>query len=72
MFRPTIKRYSHVFAIDEFGNIVSSLQDPNGSYHGVTGALDLDGWLYVSSLFEDRMGCLDLALQGTFTYDEYP
>ena len=51
---------------------MSSLQDPNGSYHGVTGALEFNGWLYVSSLFEDRLGRLDLALQGTFTYDEYP
>ena len=72
IFRPTIERYSHVFAIDEFGNIVSSLQDPNGSYQGVTGALEFNGWLYVSSLFEDRLGRLDLSSQETFTYREYP
>ena len=70
--RPTVDRYSHVFAIDEFGNIMSSLQDPKGSYHGVTGALEFNGWLYVSSLFEDRLGRLDPASQRTFTYDEYP
>ena len=51
---------------------MSSFQDASGSYHGVTGALEFNGWLNVSSLFEDRLRRLDLAMEGTFTFDEYP
>ena len=51
---------------------MSSLKDVSGSDHGVRGALEFSGWLYVSSLFEDRLGRLHLAMEGPFTYDEYP
>ena len=71
LLRPTINEHSYFFAIEESGNIVSSLQDPEGSYHGVTGALEYEGWLYVSSLFEGRLGRIDLTLKGIFDHDEY-
>ena len=70
--RPAIRKYSHVFAIDESGNIISSLQDPSGSYHSITGALELDDWLYVSSLLESKLGRLDLSQAGMFSHEEYP
>ena len=66
LLRPKINEYSHVFAIDESGNVVSSPHNPEGSYHGVTGALEFDGRLYVSSLFEGRLGRIDLILERIF------
>lgn len=47
--------YSHVFAMDENGNIIISLQDPNGIYHTNTGAMETDDWLYISSLHADNL-----------------
>ena len=48
--RPATEHYSHVFAIDEEGNVITSLQDPNGQHHTNTGALESEQWLYISSL----------------------
>lgn len=48
--RPATEHYSHVFAIDETGMIITSLQDPNGQHHTNTGALESEQWLYISSL----------------------
>jgi sugar lactone lactonase YvrE len=47
--------YSHVFAMDGDGNVLTSLQDPNGIYHTNTGALETDDWLYISSLHADDL-----------------
>jgi sugar lactone lactonase YvrE len=47
--------YSHVFAIDGEGNVITSLQDPAGRYHTNTGALETDDWLYISSLHADNL-----------------
>ncbi|MDG1311661.1 MAG: SMP-30/gluconolactonase/LRE family protein [Porticoccaceae bacterium] len=47
--------YSHVFAMDAEGNVLTSLQDPNGQYHTNTGALETDDWLYISSLHADNL-----------------
>ena len=48
--RPSATYYSHVFALDEDGNVLITLQDPIGKYHTNTGALETDQWLYISSL----------------------
>lgn len=48
--QPQAQHYSHVFAIDGDGKVVTSLQDPNGHYHTNTGALESEQWLYISSL----------------------
>ena len=47
--------YSHVIAIDGDGNVLTSLQDPNGQHHTNTGALETDDWLYISSLHADNL-----------------
>ena len=47
--------YSHVFAMDAEGNVITSLQDPNGQHHTNTGALETDDWLYISSLHADNL-----------------
>ena len=48
--QPQAQHYSHVFAIDGDGKVVTSLQDPEGHYHTNTGALESEQWLYISSL----------------------
>ncbi len=60
LFRPAAKHYSHVFAIDENGKVLASLQDPVGSYHTNTGALEIGNWLYISSLHEDELARIPL------------
>ena len=47
--------YSHVIAIDGNGNVLTSLQDPDGQHHTNTGALETDDWLYISSLHADNL-----------------
>ena len=60
--KPGAKHYSHVFAIDENGEVLVSLQDPAGGYHTNTGALEYGSWLYISSLHEDTLARLPLNL----------
>ncbi|CAM3806015.1 SMP-30/gluconolactonase/LRE family protein [Parendozoicomonas haliclonae] len=59
--QPGAKRYSHVVAIDENGSVQHSLQDPSGQFAFTTGALEADdGYLYISSLMENRAARLPL------------
>jgi sugar lactone lactonase YvrE len=48
--QPQAQHYSHVFAINGDGKVLTSLQDPEGHYHTNTGALESEQWLYISSL----------------------
>jgi sugar lactone lactonase YvrE len=50
ILRPKAQLYSHVFAMNGDGEVLISLQDPNGEYHTNTGALETNDWLYISSL----------------------
>ncbi len=59
--RPRMKKFGHVFAINGNGGIITSLQDPQASYYAVTGALEVDRWLYISSLFENKLARLNLS-----------
>ena len=54
--RPKAEHYGHVIAIDAEGQVLLSLQDPLGSYHTNTGALEVGNWLYISSLHADNLG----------------
>ena len=54
--RPQAEHYSHIIAIDAEGQVLLSLQDPQGRYHTNTGALEVDNWLYISSLHADSLG----------------
>ncbi len=56
--RPSAQFYGHVFAMDGEGEVLVSLQDPEGGYHTTTGAMEHDGWLWVSSLQESAFGRL--------------
>ena len=53
--RPQAVAYSHVFAMNGNGDVLTSLQDPEGTYHTNTGALETDNWLYISSLHADNL-----------------
>ncbi|MDE0842012.1 MAG: SMP-30/gluconolactonase/LRE family protein [Porticoccaceae bacterium] len=59
--RPKIVNHGHLFTIDGEGENINSLQDPSGSYHAVTGAIETQQWLYISSLLEDKLARLDRA-----------
>jgi len=65
--RPQAAPYSHVFAMTGEGEILVSLQDPDGKHHTNTGALETDDWLYISSLHADnlaRINWQDVGLEG--------
>lgn len=53
--RPQAVPYSHVFAITGDGEVLTSLQDPEGVHHTNTGALETEDWLYISSLHADNL-----------------
>jgi len=53
--RPQAVSYSHVFAMDKDGAVITSLQDPDGEHHTNTGAMETDNWLYISSLHADNL-----------------
>jgi sugar lactone lactonase YvrE len=55
---PLGKPYSHVFAIDEAGNVSEDLQDPSGSYPETTGATETADRLYIHSLHARTIGWL--------------
>jgi sugar lactone lactonase YvrE len=48
--RPKVVAYGHVLAINGEGEVLQSLQDPNGKYPATTGAWETAKHLYVSSL----------------------
>lgn len=62
--RPAAQHYGHVIAIDAQGQVLHSLQDPEGNYHTNTGALEVGDWLYVSSLHADNLGRISKAKAG--------
>lgn len=59
--RPSADHYGHIFKMDGDGQVITSLQDPAGSFHTTTGALEYDGWLYISSLHETDLGRIKIA-----------
>jgi sugar lactone lactonase YvrE len=65
--RPQAVPYSHVFAMTGEGEVLISLQDPDGEHHTNTGAIETDDWLYISSLHADnlaRISWQDVGLEG--------
>jgi len=56
--------YSHVFAIDQDGNVLTSLQGPNSAHHTNTGAMETDDWLYISSLHAENLARISRADAG--------
>ena len=54
--QPIPRDYSHVFAFNDRGEIVASLQDPSGAYPETTSALEHGERLYVASLKAEWLG----------------
>ena len=55
-FRMAPTAYSIVIQIDEDGHVLQTLQDPSGAYPVTTGAIEGDGWLYITSLVTRELG----------------
>jgi len=55
---PLGESYGHVFAIDEDGRVLTSLQDPSGRYPEATGATETADRLYIHSLNARGIGWL--------------
>lgn len=53
--RPKAQHFGHVVAINAEGDVVHNLQDPLGMYGSTTGALEVGGDLYISSLSESAL-----------------
>lgn len=54
---PKPKPYGLVLALDEQGNILKSYQEPTGKHlKEITSALEYNGYLYLGSLHNDRIG----------------
>jgi sugar lactone lactonase YvrE len=54
---PKPKPYGFVLALNENGDILESLQDPTGEHlKEITAAREFDGFLYLGSLHNDRVG----------------
>lgn len=48
--------YGIVVQIDADGHVLQTLQDPDGNYPVTTGAIEGNGWLYITSLQATRLG----------------
>ncbi len=58
---PKPKPYGLVLALDEQGRVIRSLHDPSGEHlKEITSAREHDGYLYLGSLHNDRIGKFDL------------
>ena len=53
---PVPKPYGHIIAFNEEGKILDDLQDPSGAYPETSGAIEVDGKLYVQSLHAHAIG----------------
>lgn len=61
---PVPPAYGHVFAIDESGKVIVSLQDPSGQYPETTGVTETADRLYIQSLHAKVIGWMPKAASG--------
>ncbi|GAB3540582.1 SMP-30/gluconolactonase/LRE family protein [Noviherbaspirillum agri] len=61
---PVPPAYGHVFAIDENGKVIVSLQDPSGQYPETTGVTETADRLYIQSLHAKAIGWMPKAASG--------
>ena len=62
--RPQAVAYGHIIAIDGDGNVVTDLQDPDGSYPINTSVTETENYLYIGSLVAPVLGRLPKARVG--------
>jgi len=70
--RPKAIPYGHVVALDKDGNVLLSLQDPDGAYPITTGVLETSDKLYISSLVFDSVGHLEKSNIQSLTKTKQP
>lgn len=58
LIRPKPQRYGFAVRFSGEGEVIETLQDPDGSYAMVTGGLDVGGDVIVTSLTEGQLGIL--------------
>jgi sugar lactone lactonase YvrE len=56
--RPKAVAYGHIIAIDDSGNVLMDLQDPDGGYPINTSVTETDDYLYIGSLVTPVLGRL--------------
>lgn len=62
ILRPKAEDYGHLLKISGEGEVLLSLQEPNTRYPQVTGAIDLNGQIWISSLTAKNLAVLPVAL----------
>lgn len=64
---PEVSKYGFVIALDNSGQIISSLHDQDGSHlHEVTSVEEFEGALYLGSLRNDVIGKLDIPADSAY------
>ena len=56
--RPKAKPYGHIVALNENGEVIADLQDPDAGYPINTSVTETDRYLYIGSLFTKELGRL--------------
>ena len=64
--RPKAIAYGHIIAIDDKGNVIEDLQDPDGSYPINTSVTETEDYLYIGSLFTPVLGRLKKEKAGLY------
>lgn len=58
--QPAVDRYGYVVGVNDRGDIVANLQDPDGGYAPITSVEEWRGMLYLGSLSESAFATLEL------------
>jgi len=54
--RPGAVEYGHIIAVDDQGNVIQDLQDPDGNYPMITSIMETKDHLYLGSLTAPHLG----------------
>ena len=65
--RPQGQSYGHLLRISESGEVQQSFQDPSGAYPFVTGAIETEHGLFISSLIAPAVGVVPLSKKHSTT-----
>ncbi|MBT3136775.1 strictosidine synthase family protein [Alteromonas sp. ALT199] len=65
--RPQGQAYGHLLRISESGEVQQSFQDPSGAYPFVTGAIETEHGLFISSLIAPAVGVVPLSKKHSTT-----
>lgn len=60
--QPKAVQTTWAMLVDEQGNVIMDMQDSEINYHGVTGVVEHNGYLYLASVEEEGLLSLDLSM----------